>query len=127
MDTKQQKLDAFKSCMAEYCLWFEQQIGFAPRIDGSDGKGLKQTVDYLFKITQTEKGVVDSFSYILYHWDELDAFYQKQVRLRQINSNLVNILNFFRNAKHSKTGVSSSYLQGLVEKVSDTQADTQDV
>ena len=110
-----EKTEAHKRCMKIYYDWFQDQRGFKPRIDAADGSGMKQLVAYLHKLSPTEDGVVNAFQYILDHWGELDAFHQKQIRIRQINGNLVNIIDFFRN-EHRKntTGVSKDYIEGLI-------------
>lgn len=101
--------------MKVYWDWFKERRGFEPRIDASDGKGMKEIVNYLLKLSHTEDGVVNSFQYILDHWGELTDFHQKQIRIRQINGNLVNIIDFFRNEnRKNTTGVSQEYLEGLI-------------
>lgn len=112
-----EKKQAFTEMMAIYYEWFKEKRSFTPRIDGSDGKALKQIVDYLFTLNEDKQGAVDTFRYILDNWDRLSEFYQKGVRLRQINGNLVNIIDFFKNAKN-RTGVSQDYLQRMVSDLS---------
>ena len=119
---KEQKLEAFKRCMSLYCSWFESERGFKARIDASDGKGLKETVAYLFSLTPDTDSVVNMFEYILRHWSELSDFYQKGVRLRQINSNLVNIIDSFKNGQTTnKSGISADYLQRVVRDMHDSE------
>ena len=107
--------------MTLYYEWFQDKRGFKPRIDASDGKGLKETVSYLFSLTPETKDVVNMFAFILNHWGELSDFYQKGVRLRQINSNLVNIIDYFKNGQTAKnrTGVSEEYLRKMASDLSD--------
>ena len=101
-------------CMDIYYKWHTEKIGFKPKIDASDGKGLKETIKYLSLLTEN---VCETFEYILLHWDEMDEFYKKQTRLRQINGNIHNIIFFFKNgqATKNKSGVSEDYIKGLID------------
>jgi len=121
---KEEKTSAHKQCMAIYWTWHTNNRGFKPKVDASDGEGMKKMINYLFSLTPTTKEVVDTFQYILNHWDELDDFYKRGTRLRQINSNIHNIIDFFKNGQtaKNKTGVSSSYLQKLANDLS-TESD----
>lgn len=101
-----------------YYRWHEDKFGFKAKIDASDGKAVKQLIQYLSSLTPD---VLPTFEYILNHWDDLEPFYQKQTRLRQINSNIHNIIYHFKNGKHTKntTGVSEEYLKGLAKDLSE--------
>ena len=103
--------------MKAYYDWHTEKIGFKPKVDGSDGKGLKEIIKYLSTVTDQ---ICETFEYILRHWDDLDDFYRRQTRLRQINSNLHNIIYHFKNGKSTKktTGVSEEYLRRLAENLS---------
>ena len=106
--------EIFNECMAIYWEWFQQERNFKPRIDASDGKGLKETVKYLFALTGNKDDAVNTFRYILSRWNDLSDYYRKGVRLRQINGNLVNILDFFKNERT----VSTSYIEQIAKDLS---------
>lgn len=108
---KEQKLSAFNKCKDIYFEWHTEKF-FYPKFDGSDGKGLKELINYLFTLTPDEPKVVDTFSYVLQNWDSLPKFYRENTRLRQINSNIHNIIHFFKN--ETRTGVSREYLEQVV-------------
>ena len=107
--------EIFNECMKVYYDWHVNHIGFPPKIDGSDGKGLKQTVAYLNTLSGD---VVDTFQYILINWDTLPEFYRQSTRLRQINSNIHNIIYHFKK-KNNVTGVSEDYIRDIASKLSE--------
>ena len=109
-----EKKEAFNTCKKLYWDWHTEKF-FKPKFDGSDGKGLKELVNYLFSLTPTHDEVVQTFTFILNNWDSLSDYYKGQTRLRQINSNIHNIIHFFKNEQSKRTGVSADYLQRLVD------------
>lgn len=90
--------------MAVYCAWFEQRFETAAKIDGQQGKALKDLIAYFrpqvikkFKEAppdekQIEDGVVSSFEVVFQSWDKLEVFYQQKTKLSEINSNIQNII-----------------------------------
>ena len=99
-----------------YYDWHTERF-FKPKIDGGDGKGFKQMIKY---IESLPADVELTLKYIFQNWDDLPEFYQKQTRLRQINSNIHNIIHHFRNGQDTKkrTGVSEDYIKRLVKNIS---------
>jgi hypothetical protein len=116
------KTEAFSRMKDIYWDWHIEKIGFKPVFDSSDGAGLKKMVDYLFTLSDHKKvdEVVAMFELILIRWDELDEFYKKNTRLRQINGNIHNIIHFFKNGKNS-SGVSQDYLERVVNEMRNSQ------
>jgi len=82
----------------DFCL---QQFDAPCKINGLEGKSLKQIIKYLIQVSKakghSDDGCIDSFRYILANWSKLDSFTQKQVKLSQINSNITNIINQLKN------------------------------
>ncbi|QDP57721.1 MAG: hypothetical protein Unbinned6486contig1001_36 [Prokaryotic dsDNA virus sp.] len=99
---------------------FCQMTFYAPaKINGLEGKSMKQIILYLKNVCKakgndSDDSVKDAFTYILSHWDKLDSFYQKQIKLAQINSNLTNIINQIKNG--SQKSSSSSIAQEILAK-----------
>ena len=86
--------------------FLKDNIGIGVKMNGAEGKALKQIIAYLklqVKDKNSQSAIVDSWRLILDNWKNLDDFYQKQLKLTQINSNLVNILNQLRNNGRGKT------------------------
>lgn len=92
----------FKNCMGVYSDFIKLQTGAPPKISPADGKALKEIIDYLEKFPKTEDGsisVKDLFEFILKNFKSWDGFFRKQIKLTQINSNLLNIVNDLKNGK----------------------------
>ena len=105
-------------CIEAYNHFCKQRIGVGCKMDGAEGKAMKSIILYLTTQVKDPKyqdtiyrddrddQVYIAWKFILDNWDMLDDFLQKQIALRQINSNLINILNQLRNGKNrSKTSV----------------------
>jgi len=87
----------------DFCL---NRFDAPAKIDGVQGKAMKSIIKYLKSVSKKkgsdpDQGVLDSLKYIFSSWDSLEPFLQKQVKLSQINSNLVNIIQQIRNEKKS--------------------------
>lgn len=121
----------FPVFMKTYYDWYKTKVGVAPKIDGGDGKALKLIVKYLRSINdnpfvsanikesgeddivqenEAENVVSDkdldttkTWDFIFANYDKWEKFYQKQLKLTQINSNLNNILNSIKNGKPGST------------------------
>lgn len=90
--------------MSVYCAWFEQRFETTAKIDGQQGKALKDLIAYFrpqvikkFKEAppdekQIEDGIVSSFEVVFQNWDKLEVFYQQKTKLSEISSNIQNII-----------------------------------
>lgn len=96
---EQKSKTIFKELMDQYHSWYLKRTGIAPKIDGVSGKHLKQLITHLRKQCMDDNEVIAVFATILNHWKELPDFYQSQMELRQINSNINIILNTLKNGK----------------------------
>lgn len=111
---------AYMQLMDIYYNWYkERNNGIPPKIDGQEGKALKTIVKYLettartkaknFNITlnpeELKHEVSRSFLFIFANWERIEPFYQTQVKLSQINSNLTNIINGFTNARTNRSTI----------------------
>lgn len=108
----------FSICIDVYNNFCLERVGVGCKMDGVEGKAMKLIIKYLTTqvkdpkyhdiVYQDERDnqVYIAWKFILDNWDVLDDFLQKQIALRQINSNLINILNQLRNGKNkSKTSI----------------------
>jgi len=90
----------YKEFMKSYSDFFVEKTGLPIKIDGGDGKALKTIISYMRAATKEKGGnPVDGWNLVLQHYDRWDKFHQGQLTLKQINSNLANILNSIRNGK----------------------------
>ena len=79
-----------------------EQTGVGCKIDGAQGKSLKQIIKFLETQckkknelqteSELEENVLLSWEYILGNWDKLDDFNGGKIKLTEINSNMSNIL-----------------------------------
>ena len=102
----------FKELMSIYFQQIEAQTGIKPQIDASDGKGLKAIIKYFRSVSSDENMIINTWKAIFENYSRWDKFYQKQLRLRQINSNLTNIINSIKNGTQSATTPKSIEQQG---------------
>ena len=87
--------------IAIYDTFIKSKLGVGAKIDGQQGKAMKSIITYLKTNVkgETEKDILTAWQFIFEQWDLLDDFTQKQIKLSQINSNILNILNQIRNGK----------------------------
>lgn len=88
----------------EFC---QREMGMGAKIDGLQGKSMKNIIQYIETQVQKKQGLVEreilneevvkAWSFILANWQKVDSFYKTQIRLNQINSNLPNILTQLKN------------------------------
>lgn len=93
----------FAKCMRIYCHFYEKETSLSPKIDGIEGKALKQIVSYLFKETASEEESAIVWSQLLSNWYKQEEFYRKQMLIRQINSNLPILLTQLKQHATGKT------------------------
>jgi hypothetical protein len=97
-----------------YDIWCKDKIGVGCKMDGIQGKALKSIISYLRSQVNDndDEGIKNAWGFILANWNKLDDFHQKQMKLSQINSNLINILNQLRNGGKNKS-------QSNIERIKD--------
>ena len=92
----------YSKCVAQYDIFCNDISGVGCKMDGLQGKSMKQIIKYLKeqcsnkKPESSEKEVEDmifkSWRYILSNWNKLDDFNRNRMKLNEINSSLINIL-----------------------------------
>lgn len=107
----------YERCIEVYAVWFEKKFGTGAKIDGQQGKAMKQLISYFEtqvkkKLGDAAKGVlsfeeidnrvVSSLQFVFDRWDSLDAFLQAKTRLSDINSNIQNIIITIKKEHHGK-------------------------
>lgn len=120
-NTKREKTDLYSRLIDMYFKWMTKVKGITPKIDGAEGKSLKSIITYLRSNTKDDEEAYQSMRIIFVRWDKLDPFHQKQLKLSQINSNLVNILNTLKNGQQTnnnkQAGISDNYVQELRKRM----------
>ena len=113
-------------CMDEYFDFVDGRIGIPPKINGAEGKALKDIISHLGAIIRKKKGgvgevtndeILYSWQYILSNWHKLGDFYSKRIKLVNINSDFVNIIQEVKrgtgNSKATREGGRTSLKERL--------------
>lgn len=90
---------SFAEFRAVYWHFFESTNGVPPKFDGVEGNALKNIIAYITNITASPSEALAVWEQLLSNWNKLEEFYQKQTLLRQINSNLSQLLTQIKNGK----------------------------
>jgi len=85
-----------KECIDIYHNFYLKIVEVKPYIDGDGVNALKKMIDY-FRGLKGDDRVKEAFITMFDNWGLVDPFYQDQLKLTQINSNLPNILNNIKN------------------------------
>ena len=85
-----------------YFEFHRERLGVDPKFNAAEGKALKEIIKYLESQIKDENEVVAVWESLLSNWNSLTTYYQGKIRLVEINSNLVNIINCIKNGEHSE-------------------------
>lgn len=90
---------AFTSCIEVYNQFVLKLTGLPGKFDGQEGKAMKTIIAYLGPIAndKTDQGIINSWKHILSLHDKWEPFHRTQIKISQINSNLINIINSIKN------------------------------
>ena len=96
-DTKTDTKTIYKMSIDIYHKFCLSQLNAPAKIDGVQGKAMKTILSYLKTLCKqkgddSQEQVLNALKYIFNNWNKLEPFLQKQIKLSQINSNLVNII-----------------------------------
>jgi uncharacterized protein YdaU (DUF1376 family) len=91
----------YTQCMDLYFQFIIQRMGVKPNIDATQGKFLNQIIAYLrtLKTDVTDEDIVNFWDYILKHWSSLDNYLSNKLKLNEIYSEMINIINQIKNPK----------------------------
>lgn len=94
----------YEGCVAVYDTWLKLRTGVGVKMDGVQGKAMKEIIKYLDaqKINK-EQPVEEVWEFILNSWDKLTDYHKNKLKLSEINSDLINILNQIKNGKSKYT------------------------
>ncbi len=85
--------------MDAYFLFYETQSEVKPRINAVEGKALKSIISHLQSICGDDLEALGTWEVILSNWNKIEAYYAKQMELRQINSNIDRIIRQIKDGK----------------------------
>jgi len=108
---REDKSSLYTKIIDIYSLWFFNKFKTKIQFDGSDGKAVKKIISYLESNEAGDENVIKNFTVVLNNYDQWDKFYKKQTRIRQIESNLSNIITSFKNGneKFSEESINAAY------------------
>jgi hypothetical protein len=95
----------YKLCVEIYFDFIKKQTGVEPNFTNVEGKALKNIIKWIHqnqKKEMTIENTVNAFKFIFLNFDKWDAFHQKQLKLVQINSNIINIVNAIKNGQSQR-------------------------
>ena len=91
--------------------WYEKKISIRYKFSGTtDGPAMSQIKAYITKsiadkrrIEPSDDDVINGWAFILESYDKWEPFYQKQLKISQINSNMPNIMANIKGINGNKT------------------------
>jgi len=108
----EEKIPAYSLCMKIYNDFILEKLGVKAKIDGTQGKALKSIIKYLKSNIKekpaSKQAICDAFEIIFQKYDRWGKFYQGQLKLNQIDSNLINIIKLIKNGKSTEKGCSDA-------------------
>lgn len=113
----QKEKTTYSECMEVYHDWFLKRYEIGPKIDGLQGKSMKEIIGYLTAQLKKQHGedipeqeltekIKKAWEWILSNWDKLDAFTKEKTKLNQINSEIQNIIIKIKKPVGNETGTS---------------------
>ena len=93
-----------------YCDWYEEKLSVKYKFSGGqDAKAIKEISQYIHGAVKKRQGreptqeeIEHGFRGILGSFDKWDSFYQSQLKISQVNSNLPNILANIKGIKNGQ-------------------------
>lgn len=113
---KSENNQIYTSCIKIYFDFIKFKTGIGPKLDSSEGQAMKVIIGFFKTVIEVKEKplletIPNALQYIFNHWDRLDDFLRNQLKLKQINSNLTNIINQIKNG----TSKDKSRLEHLAE------------
>jgi len=100
-----------------YAYFYETETKLKPVIDGVAGRAMKQLITKLKTQTPDEDEVLAVFQTLLDRWCDVPEFYQNQMELRQINSNINILLKALKNGKSDSKSKAANVSNDFRESV----------
>jgi hypothetical protein len=108
----------YKRFISVYDQFIKLKTDCPAKIDGTQGKAAKEIIKYLQGASKdkSDEGVVNTWNYILSNWSRLEPFKQKKLKLSEINTDLINIINELKNGAKGKQSINSEGLDSLFDQ-----------
>jgi hypothetical protein len=127
--SREKKSDSIhKNCIEVYSDFIKGRTGVGAKIGGSGGKAMKTIIEYLsaqvrtshpeYEPDRVNTETVAAWNWVLSKFEKWDPFHKGQLKLEQINSNLINIISSIKNGNtNGKKGFKDQ--QSELERLSD--------
>lgn len=112
-----QPIPEYKQCVEIYFDFIKGQTGVEPNFTNVEGKALKQIIKWIQqnqKKDVTVENTVNAFRFIFVNFDKWDQFHKKQLKLVQINSNIINIINCIKNGQSTRANQYTDAIERFV-------------
>lgn len=90
--------------VATYASWYNEKFDLLPQIRPMDAAAAKKIASIILKQAVTDNEACAVWESILNSWHKLDAWYQNQTDLVQINKNINYILKTLKHGKFTEQG-----------------------
>jgi len=112
------KFELYQKYIELYDQFCRAYIGVGAKLDGVQGKAMKNIIVYLTLQSKTkdEQGALAAWNFILAHWTQLTKFMQNQTSLVQINKNLQEILTQLRRGKDQQAAKQTT-IEGTRQRI----------
>jgi len=101
------KSTCYSDCMELYNQFILDKTTVPAKIDGIAGMALNKIIAYLKTVIKdkdhVDEGVKNALSFVFQNYEKWDSFHKGQLKLNQIESNLINIINSIKNGKQQLT------------------------
>jgi len=114
----------YKLCVEIYFNFVKEKTGVEPNFTAAEGQALKKIIKWIHQNQKKEvtiENTVNAFKFIFINFDKWDDFHKKQLKLIQINSNIINIINSIKNGTKSKSNQYTSAIERFVFSDSGSQ------
>jgi hypothetical protein len=119
----------YKKFISVYDDFIKEKTSCPAKIDGTQGKAAKEIIGYFRGASKdnSDEGILNSWRHFLGSWNKLDTYNQGKLKLSEINSDMVNIVNQIKNGTR-KTGkhetVSVGAVHSYIDKVFEDRKNT---
>jgi len=103
---KKQASGPFHEMIREYESFIKNRTSVPAKFDGAEFSALKEIENYLSGIESVKNGrksVPELWAFILLNFDQVEPFLRKGSKIRQINSNLIQILDQIKNGHQANS------------------------
>lgn len=117
------EMKVYPACIEIYDQYIRKRTESPAKINKAEGDAMNQIIEHLERMESRKLPIPDTWRYILDNLHKCELFISKQIKLTQINSNLITIFDQLRNGNHKQTngphGIptpSPAVVAGIIER-----------